>query len=158
MSTLFYPLRKHKLFMFFVMPCMLFYSCLIGQSNISYPSGNYKSKKYSLVETINLKIKGESYLSGNTLHLLKDSNCEYSTCAQIIRAKWWVNGDSLFVKCLSKQFLKDSFNQLDEFSEGRKCASYPMVFKIKKDGLVRKIIMANGFTAIDYLIIDKVAK
>lgn len=111
-------------FLFFT---FFFLSCKTNK-NIESLTGSYVSEKYSFVSKVFMALKKESYVLNSHLVLNKDSSYQLNTCGNIIKGKWWVNKDSLFLLCVENYSTKDTtLNFAIPI-----CSDKPSVFIIKQ--------------------------
>ncbi len=85
---------------FLIVVAFLHSNCDIGNQSIL---GSYKSTKPFL--------SIGNYTIGNTLCVKNDNTFLYETCGEIIRGKWKLKLDSLFLYCTTYTYKNDSLNK-----------------------------------------------
>lgn len=106
---------------------VFFISCST-QKKIEDLSGKYMSKKYSMISKIGMAMKSESHVLNSELMLNQDSSYIHTTCGNIVKGKWNIRNDSLFLFCEENRYRNDSLNQIKALSCGSKPAVYIVVY------------------------------
>ncbi|WP_395044439.1 hypothetical protein [Flavobacterium sp.] len=105
--------------------------------------GKYETSKEKTFNRLLNNLSFKSYYVGIEIMINSDSSFEYKNCSQKINGSWKISNDSLQLFCNKRKFIIDSLNNSIKYSQWTKCDSLPLVYKIKRNHLIREEKIEN---------------
>ena len=123
-----------KFIIYLVLLISLLTSCITYKKSVL---GEYKSEKFGKLYSSFLRMNHTAVISGTSLFLAQDSTFIENNCGNIMKGKFKVFNDSLYLFCQQNRYKNDSINSIKKLD----CYNKPMVFSISGNKLTSSIIL-----------------
>ncbi len=129
---------------------ILFSFCFLALFSCAMPknplSGEYQTIESTRLNRLWYNLFGEKLLYGMSLKLNSDSTYIYTSCSQLNIGKWFVEKDTLKLRCEKQSFLLEKENKNSRFKQGTLCSDHPRILLIDGNTLVERVYFKNHGT------------